>query len=113
MAAKRDRSGSAFTPQLAAALAYAGGLIAGIIFLLVEKKDRFVRFHAMQSAITFLGVLVAHFVLIGLPLVGRVLYIPFIVGVVVLWVFLIVNAFQGKTYKLPYIGDFVEEQTKP
>ena len=36
----------------------------------------------------------------------------FVAAVIVLWVFLIINAFQGKQYKLPYIGDWAEEQTR-
>jgi uncharacterized membrane protein len=99
-------------PRVVGALAYAGGAITGIVILAIEKKDRFVRFHAMQSTITFLGVLVLHLVLTGLPVVGFVLKVPFLIGVVVLWAFLIIKAFTGQTYKLPYIGDFVEQQLR-
>ena len=99
-------------PNVAAVLAYIGGAITGIIMLMVEKRDRFVRFHAMQSTITFLGVLVAHLMLKGLPLVGQILYVPFVIGVVILWVALMVRAFKGETWKLPYIGDVAEHQLK-
>ncbi len=105
--------GSGFKdPKVAATIAYFGGMMSGIVFLIAEKEDRFVRFHAMQSTITFLGVLVLHLVLLGLPLVGRMLYKPFIVGVVGLWFFLMFKAFTGRTYKLPYIGDLAEQQVK-
>ena len=40
-------------PNLAAALAYLGGMLSGIAFLILEKENRYVRFHAMQSTITF------------------------------------------------------------
>jgi len=108
----RSRSGTGLEPHLAATLAYVLGVISGIAMLVIEKQDRFVRFHAMQSTITFLSVAVLHFILIGVPIIGRALYGPFIVGVVLLWVFLMFNAFNGKMYKLPYVGDFAEEQTK-
>ena len=51
--------------HVAATLAYLGGILSGIVLLMVEKDDRFVRFHAMQSTIVFLVVLVVHLVLLG------------------------------------------------
>ena len=53
-------------PNVAAALAYLGGVLSGIVFLVLEKQNRYVRFHAMQSTITFLLVLVADLLLMGL-----------------------------------------------
>ena len=106
------KPGSGLTPELAGAIAYLGGLITGIVMLVMEKHDRFVRFHAMQSILTFLVVLAAQLFLTGLPWLGRVLYIPFVVGTAALWVFLIVQAFLGNKYKLPYIGDFAEHQLR-
>lgn len=103
---------SRLDPNLAAALAYVGGAVTGIIFLLVENENRYVRFHAMQSAVTFLGVLIVHLILGGLPLIGWALYLPFILGVVVLWFVLMFKALRGEQYKLPYIGDWVEQQLR-
>ena len=99
-------------PRFAAALSYLGGALTGILFLIIEKQNRFVRFHAMQSTITFLGVVVVHFVLRGVPVIGPVLTFAFVVGIVVLWVVLIVKAFSGERYKLPYIGEWAEQQIK-
>jgi len=103
---------SGLPPHVIAAVAYLGGVITGIVVLSFEKEDRFVRFHAMQSTVTFLIVLVAHLVLTGLPVVGKALYFPFVLGVAALWVFLMVQAFNGHLYKLPYIGDFAERQLR-
>jgi uncharacterized membrane protein len=103
---------SGLEPRFAAALAYLGGALTGILFLIIEKQDRFVRFHAMQSTITFLAVVVVHFVLRGVPVIGPVLTFAFVVGIVILWVILIVKAFSGERYKLPYIGDWAEQQIK-
>lgn len=100
------------SPNLAAALAYLGGFATGILFLAVEKHDRFVRFHAMQSTITFVAVLVAHLLLRSVPIIGPWFRVPFQMGVVALWAWLIYQAFQGHRYKLPYIGDFAEQQLK-
>ena len=95
-------------PNVAAALAYLGGMLSGIAFLILEKQNRYVRFHAMQSTITFILVLIADLLLMGLGVVGWVLALPFIIGVVVLWVFLMFKAMNGEQYKLPYVGDWAE-----
>lgn len=105
-----DKGG--WSPEVMAVLAYIGGVISGVVILSMEKEDRFVRFHAMQSTVTFLIVLFAHLALSGLPVVGRALYYPFVAGVVALWIFLMVQAFNGHRYKLPYIGDFAERQLR-
>ena len=101
-----------FSSQLLAALAYLGGALTGIVVLVMEKKDQFVRFHAMQSTVTFLLVLVANLLITNVPVVGRMAYYPFALAVTGLWIALMVKAFQGERYKLPYIGDFAERQLK-
>jgi len=88
--------------NLKGALAYLLGFVTGAFFLLTEKEDNFIRFHALQSTIVF-GVL---FILNFVPLLGA-LVIP--VGLI-LWVFLMYKAYSGEKYKLPYIGDFIEQQ---
>ena len=110
MTSTRPQKGK-LDPHVAATFAYMGGAITGIMFLAVEKNDRFVRFHAMQSTVTFVLVLVANFVLSGLPLVGRILRVAFLVAVALLWVWLMYQAFSGKKYKLPYVGDFAEQSS--
>jgi uncharacterized membrane protein len=107
----RGRSGTRLDPNLAATLAYLGGPLAGIAFLIVEKHDRYVRFHAMQSTITFLIISVLHFLLMSTP-IGWMLYWPLIAATAVLWVFLMVKAFRGERYKLPYVGEWAEQQVK-
>lgn len=110
--AGRFGSGTWLDPKFAAALAYVGGVLSGILFLIVEKKDSFVRFHATQSTITFLGVIVLYPFVSSVPLIGRGMSRVFILAVAVLWVFLIFKAFKGERYKLPYIGDWAEERVR-
>jgi uncharacterized membrane protein len=104
------RSSTGLDDNIAATLAYLGGAISGIVLLVLEKQSRYVRFHAMQSTITFLLALVVHLVLMGTPVVGWVLVVPFIIAVAVLWLYLMFKAFRGQEYKLPYIGDWAERQ---
>ena len=110
--AGRFKAGTGLDPKFAGALAYVGGAMSGILLLIVEKTDPFVRFHAMQSTITFLVVVVLYPFVASVPLVGRPLSWAFVIGVAVLWVFLIVKAFMGERYKLPYVGDWAEGQVK-
>jgi len=97
--------GTGLPKNTAAALSYVLGWLTGIIFLLIEK-DAFVRFHAMQSIITF-GILT---LLSFIPVIGWILSpLVMIVGFV-LWLLLIYKAYQGEEYKLPWIGEFAKKQ---
>jgi len=99
-----EKTSMGLDENVAGALAYAFGWITGLIFLVMEKKSSFVRFHAMQSIVVFLILQVFGF----LPLINLLV---FPVGLI-LWVFLMVKAYQGDKYKLPIIGDFAETQAK-
>ncbi len=87
------------------ALAYFLGIITGIVFLIVEKNSRFVRFHAMQSTITFGILFVLNFIIGWVPLLGAILGSIISLASVVLWFVLMYEAYSGKMYKLPVIGD--------
>ena len=67
-------------PNVAALLCYVGGWISGVIFLVLEQKNRFVRFHAIQSIITFGTITVAGILLGLIPVVGVAL--SSIIGIV-------------------------------
>lgn len=99
------KAGTGLPKNTAAALSYVLGWLTGIVFLLIEK-DPFVRFHAMQSIITF-GILT---VLSFIPVIGWMLS-PFVMIVgFVLWLVLIFKAYQGEEFKLPVIGEFAKKQ---
>ena len=103
------KTSTGMNQNVAGLLCYLAGWITGLIFFLIEKENRFVRFHAMQSIITF-GSLTVIFMILGfIPFVGWVL-MP-ILGIVqlVLWIVLMVKAYQGQLFKLPVIGDMAEK----
>lgn len=112
MTAPLAPSGGVSNTRILGVLAYLGGVISGVVLLIVEKHDRVVRFHAMQSVVTFMGVLVLRLALAGLSVIGTLLMFPFVAAVVGLWIFLMVKAWRGETYKLPYVGDFAEHLLK-
>ncbi len=95
--------------NIAALLSYLLGVITGVIFYLIEKENKFVRFHAIQSSITFGALLILGIVLGFLPIIG-VMLMP-ILGIVeiILWIFLMIKAYQGEKFKLPIVGDMAEK----
>lgn len=105
---EKVKSGSGLPQNAAAALAYAGGWITGLIFLLIEKKDELVRFHAMQSIVVFGGLTILAMV----PVIGWILS-PFVMILsFILWLVLIVKAWQGEKFELPIVGEFAKKQLK-
>jgi uncharacterized membrane protein len=98
------------TENVEALLCYALGWVTGLVFLLLEQKNAFVRFHAMQSLATFLGLFIISLVIGFIPVLGILVNILIWPLSVVLWIVLMVKAYKGERYKLPVIGDFVEKQ---
>jgi len=102
-------------PNVAGLLSYALGCLTGIIFLLIEKKDEFVRFHAWQSIITFGILSIPLIILNSIPPLGGLIYQSLIVIywmifvlALVLWVFLMFKAYRGEAYKLPVAGEIAK-----
>lgn len=96
--------------NLMAAASYLLGFITGIIFLLIEKQSKFVRFHAMQSTILFGGVFVLNFALGFIPILGWLVGLLLSLAAFVLWIVCMWKAFQGETYKVPFVGAIAEKQ---
>ena len=126
--AQAGKSSTGLDENIAALLSYVFGWVSGLIFFLIEKDSRLVRFHAMQSllfnvlvgviAIVLWIALFIVFFVVGyisgalatlLSLVSVLIWLVF--GLVILagWVFCLVKAFQGQYFKLPVIGNFAEK----
>ncbi len=86
------KTSSGMTQNLAGMLCYLAGWITGLIFFLIEKENRFVRFHAMQSLITFGGLGVLLFILSFVPILGWLVMMGLYVVGFVLWVVLMIKA---------------------
>lgn len=95
-------------------LAYFLGPITGIIMLLTEKKNAFIRFHAMQSTVVFGAFIVLYIILGIIPVLGWIIALilsPILTLVsFILWLVLMWKAYNGERYKLPYFGDLAERQ---
>jgi len=113
-AAKVAGSTTSLEPNVAGLLCYLVGWITGLVFILIEKENKFVRFHAMQSIVTFGVITVLWVVLQVLASIFwpfYVLGVPFWILSVVLWIVLMVKAYQGERFKLPIAGDIAEKNS--
>ena len=97
-----------------AALSYLLGPITGIFFLLREKENSYIRFHAMQSTLVIGTILLVNMVLGIVPILGPIIVIllslPISGVTLVLILFLMYKAYIGEKFKLPYFGDLAEKQ---
>jgi uncharacterized membrane protein len=95
-------------PNIAGLLCYLAGWITGIVFLVIEQKNEFVRFHALQSIVTFGALTVASALLSWIPVLGG--FFSAIIGILafILWIFLMVKAYQGELYRVPIAGQVAE-----
>ena len=102
--------------RFAAFLSYSSLWLTGLLFLLFEKRNRFVRFHAMQSLLFFGGVNVLYIFLISIMVhevpffFGLAIFAFVLVNIVafVAWIVGIVGAIRGRYVKLPFVGDLAE-----
>jgi len=94
--------------NVAALLCYVLGWVSGIIFLILEPKNKTIKFHAMQSIIVFGALTVITMIFGWIPIINII--INSIVGIVgfILWILLMVKAYQGGTYHLPVAGNLAE-----
>jgi uncharacterized membrane protein len=105
-------TGSGLADNVAGALAYIT-IVPAIVFLVLEpyNKNPFIRFHAFQNiALCVCLVVVSIFMVI--PIIGWILGPLLMLVLLVAWVLCLINAFQGKRFKLPILGPFVENLAK-
>ena len=110
--------------NIAAALSYLVGPITGIAALVLERENKFVRFHALQSTLWFLFVWIVistvgfvTSIITGIPLIGLVFRIAlspvdWLLRLVLIGskIFLMFRAVTGSTFKLPFVGDVAWSQ---
>ena len=105
-------AGTGLPRNTAAALSYVLGVITGAVFLVLEKDDDYVRYHAMQSiglSVVWLG---GWLILMVIPVIGWILLPFWGLLMFVLWLVAIVKSFQGERFRLPVIGEYVAKYGK-
>ena len=122
------KSSTGLDENVAALLSYVATWVSGLIFFLIEKNSRLVRFHAMQSILLFgvfivgeVAIWIVSFILaiilgyisglLGtlawalMSLLGFVLFIAALIG----WIVCMIKAYQFQYFKLPVLGNFAEK----
>ncbi len=110
-------AGTGLTDNMAGALAYVT-IIPAILFLVLEpfNKKRFIRFHAFQCiffAVAWTVLWIALRIIVQIPILGwaTVLLWPLVsLAGLIIWIILVMKAYQGQMFKLPVIGDLAEKQ---
>ncbi len=122
------KSSTGLDENIAALLSYIFGWVSGLVFFLMEKDSKLVRFHAMQSILfcvvaavlgIALWVLTFLFLLVGamlpdimgslLALLGTFIWLIFSIAFLIAWVLCLVRAYQREFFKLPVIGNMAEK----
>ena len=111
---------SGMAENVAGLLCYLLGWVTGLIFYLIDKRP-FVRFHAAQSIVVFGGLNIITIILgmfFGISLVtgglagfsiGWALYrLVDLVGLI-LWILLMIKAYQGERFRVPVAADLAEK----
>ena len=107
---------SGMSENVAGLLCYLLGWITGLIFFLIDKRP-FVRFHAAQSIVVFGGLTVIRIVLAmlfvssgmaGFSMGFGLLTLISVLGFV-LWVLLMVKAYQGEKFRIPLAADLADQ----
>lgn len=92
--------------KVACALTYVLGWVTGLVFLLAEKENAKVRFHAMQSLMFFGGMTIISFV----PVIGWLLSPLVMIVVFIVWLMSIYKAYNGEEFELPMVGKLAKKQ---
>jgi uncharacterized membrane protein len=123
-------TGIGLDQNVAGALAYLFGFITGVIVYFLERDNAFVRFHAAQSIVLFGGftlVIVAvsilstilsvltlgagsggFFVFSLISLLFTLVWFAASVAGFVLWIYLLVKAYQGATPRIPIVAGIAD-----
>jgi len=104
--AEKEKSTSGVPQGIAGVVCYFVPLIGGLVFLFLEKENRLIRFHAVQSVLLWIVFLIALAVLGWIPVIG------WLVGLVliVVWLYIMYQALMERDRMLPVIGKIARKQ---
>jgi uncharacterized membrane protein len=95
--------------NVAGLLCYVLAWVSGVVFLIIEPKNKFVRYHAIQSIIVFGAITIASLIFGWIPYAGPVISTLLGILAFILWIVLMVKAYKGTKYKLAGSGDLAEK----
>ena len=118
---QQKNSSTGLAPNIASLLCYICPPIISIIFLVLERDDKEVKFHAWQgtafgvsSLVLFLGLEILAAIMGAIASILGIIvtfFIPlFILAMFILWIICIIKAYQGERWKIPVLGDFAAKK---
>ncbi|HCU23766.1 MAG TPA: hypothetical protein DF383_02015 [Deltaproteobacteria bacterium] len=108
--------GTGLAPNIASTLCYLCTWVTGLIFLLIEKDNKTVKFHAWQAIFLGIAAFAGYLVImvIGfipyIGLISLVLSLVLWIGLAVVWIIAMIKAYQGQKWLIPIIGPIAEQQ---
>lgn len=102
------KSSTGLENNIAGLLCYLGTFITGIIFAILEKNSPIVKFHAMQSTVTFGGLGIASFVVDLVPFFGWFFSSLIQLLGFILWIVLMVKTYNKECFKIPIASNIAE-----
>ncbi len=122
------KSSTGLDENVAALLSYIFGWLSGLIFFLIEKDSRLVRFHAMQSLLLnivaaiiavviwvvtvvmwLIATQIAGVINLLVSLVATLVWVVFGIAILIAVIMCLIKAYQSQYFKLPVIGNFAEK----
>ncbi len=84
-----------------------------VIFFLKKDESRFIKFHALQALAVGIVMIVLNVISMVIsaiiPILGGLVSILLMVVLTVVWIFLMIQAFTGKDYRVPQLADFIDQ----
>lgn len=115
----KKKSSTGMDPKVAVLVAHCGflvgaGWLSGLIIYLIEKENKFIKFHAMQSLVIGVAEVILYIIasLLTLVLVGAFCFPIVWVAALVIRIIIIMKANQGEYYRFPWLGDMADKWTK-
>lgn len=104
-----SKSSTGLDENLAGALCYLLGWLTGLVFLILEKDNEFVKFHARQSIALFGALTVASIITPIIPFIGVVLVKLITAATFIAWIVMMIFAAQGKQVAVPIIDELADK----
>jgi uncharacterized membrane protein len=109
----KSATSTGLEPNVAGLLCYLLGWITGIIFLVIEKNNRDIRFHAIQSILVFGAITIVDIVIGWIPILGWIVLSVLGVVAFILWIVLMYKAYKGEKWLVPIAGKIAEKYAQP
>lgn len=107
-----QKTSTGIQENLSCLLCYLFTWITGLIFFLVEKENKTVRYHAVQSIMIGVCLIVVNIVtsiLRIVPILGGIIAVVVGLATFALYIYLIVTAYRGTMIKFPIISEQAEK----